>query len=118
MLCHSHPLQTFPFSGDIAVPHSIIQKLNALMEEDVPNQIGTDCEYLGKVPTTLSDPILDQIDAVIETARRIFGTRCAPTIVQMRIMCENGYPLVEDNPNRAMWKRGVIRTPKGLIRYW
>jgi hypothetical protein len=106
------------FCSESSVPHAIIQKLKQLelqtfaaLPEDKPLM-------LSDAPEHLCDHSLTIIDDIIAAARRIFGTRCAPSVVQMRIMAEHGFEVLADNANRTLWKRGVIRSRKGLIRYW
>lgn len=100
------------------MPHAIIQKLKLLEEQTFRALPEGKTLMLSDAPDHINDHSLTIIDDIIAAARRIFGTRCAPSIVQMRIMAEHGFEVLEDNPNRTLWRRGVIRSRKGLIRYW
>ena len=116
VLCVDHFLPIL--RSETSVPHVIIQKLKQLEQQTFSALPVNKPPMLSDAPNHLDDHSLTIIDDIIAAARRIFGTRCAPSIVQMRIMAEHGFEVLEDNPNRTLWRRGVIRSRKGLIRYW
>lgn len=101
------------------MPHRIINKLNQLMELDIPSQLHTANPFLGNQASELPEHALGLIDDLIEDCCRIFGNRTPPTPAQRRIMAEAGYQVsfkgsLVDN---TLWDATVIHTPKGLIQF-
>lgn len=99
------------------MPYILINKLKALMQKDFASQLHTEQPYLGKPPTQLDDAVLDELDAIVDTAKQLFGQRVQPTSQQARVMEENGFSIEYRAPSLTQAMRAVIVTPKGLIVY-
>ena len=99
------------------MPYILINKLKKLMDKDFPSQLETTNPVLGKIPTNLSDDVLDAIDEISDTAQQLFGPRIQPTTQQVRTMEENGFYIKGDRVVNGTWFSGRIITPKGHILY-
>ncbi len=99
------------------MPYTIVNRLKTLMTRDFPSQLKSANPVLGKVPTNLPDDILDEIDAIADAARALFGRRCQPDHHQMGIMLREGFPVHAGKVECGIWHTGMIMTPKGFIVY-
>ena len=99
------------------MPYILINKLKKLMDKDFPSQLDTNNPVLGKIPTDLSDDVLDLIDDISDTAHQLFGPRIQPVTQQVRTMEENGFQIKGERVVNGTWFSGCIVTPKGHIVY-
>lgn len=97
------------------MPYQLVRKLEDLMSmpfDAEPNTI------LGSSVCVLPDLILDQIDAIADTAHNTFGSRVRPTQQQDAILKKHGFEIKPHNVTCGVWQSAVIDTPRGMIRYW